>query len=400
MILAFDMTNSGSAHVPINSALLRAMALAGQAVRFHADPTHLQALGAVPGAECRSMPLSPLYRWKTHVVSARRFLHEWRGLRAALRAAPPGPHLLVLLSATPTAILAALWLSPRIVGVQVALHGNLNEINGWRPRNPITRRFDLRSMLGRRDARLRFLVFEPSIRDGLRTLLPQAAARTDVLLHPADMAQAASHPFIPLSLPLRVALVGMATEAKGLGAFLETARIFRARHGDMVEFHIVGGRPHTVPAERFADIAHDVPVGHIPPAEFAARLAAMHYVFLPLQPGYYGLSPSGGLMDALAWGKPVIAARLPITQGLFDQGGDIGHLADDLPGMQAALERVLREMDTGRHAAQSMALRRLAEARQPRALAAVWRGIVERGFPSGLQAPPAEAAEMAIGPTG
>ena len=392
MILAFDMTNSGSAHVPINAALLRAMALAGQRVRFHADPSHLEALGAVPDVECRPMALSALYRWKTHVVSFRRFWHEWRAMRAALQVAPPGPHLLVLLSATPTAILAALLLSRRILGVQVALHGNLNEIVGWRPRNPITRRFDLRAMLGWRDSRLRFLVFEHAIRDGLGALLPKAAARTDVLPHPADTAEARTHPFVPLATPLRIALVGMATEAKGLSAFLDAARKFRVKHGAAVEFHIVGGRSHTVPAERFADIAHDVPVGHVSRAEFAARLAAMHYVFLPLQAGYYSLSPSGGLMDALAWAKPVIATRVPITQGLFDAGGDIGHLADDLAGMQAALEQVLCEMDTDRHAAQTVALQRLAAARQPKALAGVWRDIVERGFP----AIPWERAEAAM----
>jgi hypothetical protein len=73
MILAFDMTNSDSAHVPINAALLRAMALSGQRVRMHADPSHLAALGSVAGVECQPMPLSPLYRWKTHIVSLRRF---------------------------------------------------------------------------------------------------------------------------------------------------------------------------------------------------------------------------------------------------------------------------------------------------------------------------------------
>jgi hypothetical protein len=382
MILAFDMTNSDSAHVPINAALLRAMALSGQRVRMHADPSHLAALGSVAGVECQPMPLSPLYRWKTHIVSLRRFRHEWQAMRRALRAAPGGPHLVVLLSATPTAILAALLLSPRILGIQVALHGNLNEITGWQPRNPITRRFDLAAMLCWRDARLRFLVFEDAIRDGLRALLPEAAGRTDVLPHPADTTQTGAHPYVPLGVPLRVALVGMATEAKGLGAFLDTARSFRARYGSRVEFHIVGGRSHTVPAERFADIAHEVAIGHVSRGEFTARLAAMHYVFLPLQPGYYSLSPSGGLMDAVAWAKPVIASRVPITEGLFEQGGDIGHLADDVPGMQAALEQVLAQMDTARHAAQSATLQRLAASRQPQALAAVWRGIIERGFPA------------------
>ncbi|PZW46781.1 glycosyltransferase involved in cell wall biosynthesis [Humitalea rosea] len=401
MILVFDMTNTGTGHVPINRGLLQAMSLAfpRQQIRMHADADHLAALRddraieRLLNVEFKPIALSPLYRWKTHVVSARRFLHEWRVLRAALAAAPVRqPHLIVLASATPTAIAAAVMAAaaaPMPVAVQVGLHGNLNEVIGWRPRNPVARRFDLRSMLSLPNPMLRFLVFEDCIRDALAMILPETALRTDVLPHPVDGREAAGHPAPGLGVPLRVGLVGMATEAKGLTAFLDTARLFRQRYGDAIEFHIIGGRPHTTPRERFADIAHEVEIGHISREKFVAGLARLHYVFLPLQPGYYSLSPSGGLMDAVAWGKPVIASRVPITESLFRQGEDIGHLCDDLEGMQAALHAVMAGMDTARYGQQTAALARLRDGRGPEALSRIWRGIVTRGFPKLVPATPA-----------
>ena len=405
MILVFDMTNSGTAHVPINRGLLEAMALGfpGTGVRFHAEADHLDALradpamGRLPNLRFTPIALSPLHRWKTHIVSARRFWRELRTIQAALRAAAREsaagePHLIVLASTTPTAILAALIAARtarRPVSVQVGLHGNLNEVTGWRSRHPLHRRLDLHAMLARPARRLRLLVFETVIRDALEAAIPGSGARTDVLPHPVDTREAKGHAPPPPDGPIRVGIVGMATASKGIDAYLETARLFRARHGDRIEFHIVGGRPGTTPAERFADIAHPVEAGHIPRETFAARMAGLHYVFLPLQPGYYSLSPSGGLMDAVAWCRPVIAARVPITQALFEEGGDIGHLCDDLAGMQAVLEGIMEAgPDRARYEAQRAALRRLREGRGPEAQAVAYRAILRQGFPDLFLPPP------------
>jgi hypothetical protein len=106
--------------------------------------------------------------------------------------------------------------------------------------------------------------------------------------HPVDAREAAGHPPPEADGPLRVGLVGLATEAKGLTPYLETARLFRQRHGDRIEFHIAGGRPGDIPPERFADIAHKMPAGHIPRSLFVERMARLHYVFLPLDPRWNG----------------------------------------------------------------------------------------------------------------
>jgi hypothetical protein len=403
MILLFDLTNSDTAHVPVNSGLGQAISAAFplQQVRIHAEAGHIEALrqnpglGACTNVSFTAIAFSPLQRWKTQLVSARRFWHELRVMRQALRAAPVEPHLIVLASATPTAICAALFLArlaPSPVAVQVGLHGNLNEVAGWRPRNPLRRRYDLRSMLSRPRSNLRLLVFEPCIRDALGRLLPTTSGRTDVLRHPVNLAEAAQQQPVPLAFPVRIAFAGMATEAKGIRSFLEVARNCKALYGDRVEFHIVGGRPANIPPEKFRDIAHEVETGHISRAAFTERLERMHFVMLPLRADYYNLSPSGGLMDAIGWAKPLIATRIPIVKNLFAEGGDIGYLCEGNHGLQAAVEAIVNDMDAGRHARQTEALRRLRVQRAPTALALAYRDMVRRGFPGLLDAAPRRAA--------
>jgi hypothetical protein len=119
----------------------------------------------------------------------------------------------------------------------------------------------------------------------------------------------------------------------------------------------------------------------MPRAAYIERLLSLHYVFLPLKPVYYRLSPSGGFIDALTWLKPVIATRLPIIADCFDEGGDIGHLCDDLAGMQAVLRAIMARPEPARYARQVEALRRVRARREPAALAPAYRRLVVEGFP-------------------
>jgi hypothetical protein len=408
MILVFEPIYSGTSHAPGNAHLLATIATAVSPVevRMHAEPGHLAELqraadlASVGTLTFREIALAPRLRGQVNVVSAGRFRHELRMLMRALGDTPNGePCLIVLASATGTAITAArlaLRLAGRRGGVQVGLHGDLNAIEGWRTRNPLLRPFDLRGQLSRPARGVRFLVFEPAIARELGRLLPAADGRTDVLPLAVNSSEMRLWHPPPPPPPLRIGLVGQTTRAKGIGPFLETARRFRQSHGERVEFHIVGRRmPDTDPAT-LADIAHAVPDTHLSRPEFLQRLAALHYVFLPLEPIYYRLSASGALLDALTWLKPVIATDLPIVADLFAAGGDIGHLCPSVEAMQDALRQILDAPDPARYGRQVEALRQLRETRTPEALAPVYRRMLEAGF-STLGLPPSGAAQGAGG---
>ena len=271
----------------------------------------------------------------------------------------------------------------RRIKVQVGLHGNLNDAFGWRTRNPLTRSIDLRAALtSRHGGRVRFLVLENAIR---RALAEQASVPPDTIdVLPLPISQRESETAEPntLTLPLRIGLVGQATEAKGITPFLGLAREFAATHPDAVRFHLVGNAPAGSDLTALAILGEPVPTLHIPRTEFVAKLRRLHYVCLLLQPSYYELSASGALLDAITWLRPIISTPMPIIKDLFDRFGDIGELCDDLPGMRAAISRLAVAPDPARYQRQVANLRRIRSSRTPQALAADYRSLIGAAFPN------------------
>lgn len=392
-ILMLELQWGGTAHAPGNGHYVSMVASSfpEQQVHVMADAAHLDEMRTFPEVTSHSnVTFTPITRhrhakalYKPHIVSPGLFRHElgvvWRAVAAVPRSEPI---LLILLSCTSTAILAAraaASLLRRRVRIQALLHGDLNGIVGWRSRNPLVRRFDLHAILSRPPRDTRFVTYEAAITRELQRIVPAATALLDTVAHHTISSEIEACRPVALREPLRVGLVGGATEAKGITAFLETARLFRARHGQRVEFHLVGSA-RDYPPERFRDLAHHVQPVALPRAEYVARLRELHYVMLPLQEQYYRLSASGALLDAVTWLKPIIATRIPIVEDLFAAGGDIGHMCDDVASMQAALEEVLLRPDPARYARQVEALRALRESRTPRATAPAYREMVRTGF--------------------
>ncbi len=402
MILVYEPTWTGTDHAPGNSATVQVIAHAfpHERIRILADPAHLAelrrdaALTSLGRVDFVAVPISPLFPSRPQLVVARRLWHEFRvmraALRAALRAAVAGENvLLLLISTTATSLFAASWLVRRYgsrLGVLIGWHGNLNDALGWRPRNPLARMLDFRAgLLGRHPDRVRFLVLEEGIRDAMARHWPDAARRTDVLPLPINLAEmpADTHPM--LDRPIRVGLVGQATAAKGSNLFLEAARAMQARHGDRVEFHLVGRLADGVDPAPYSVLARVPTHEHLSRADFTARLARLHYVFLPLDVGYYGLAASGALIDAITWLKPIIVPRVPIVEALFRAHGDIGHLADRREDMVAVLDAVISAADAPRYAAQVAALGAARAARTPQALAATFRASLRQHMPGLLR---------------
>ncbi|HVC60145.1 MAG TPA: hypothetical protein VND19_07300 [Acetobacteraceae bacterium] len=393
MILVFEMTWPGLVHAPGNSATIQTIAQAypREAVRVFADASHIAALrgdaalAAHANVAFQPIELYPHLFGKTQIVSWGRFRQELTTLRRGLATVPEHERCLVMLiSATPTAILAARWLA-RLgrgrIGVQVGLHGNLNDINGWRHRNPLLRAFDLRSALAARyPPMFGFLVLEEGIRLALSRAIPAVADRVQVLPLPINTTELPRQHAVPLVPPVRIGLVGQATRAKGIDLFLDIARDFKARHGSRVEFVLVGTATVGSDLSAFAMLEEPVTIDALPREDYLARLAGLHYVLLPLQERYYRLSASGALIDAITWLKPVIATRLPITEALFQRFGDIGDLCDDAASMRAALEAVVTVPDPARYQRQAEAMRALRNSRAPATLAKEYRTVMQRDF--------------------
>ncbi len=382
-------------HAPGNSATIQAIshAFPEQPIRVFAEASHVtelmkdQALTDRPGITFTQIVLEQEFLHRPHIVSFRRFRAELAAMRRVLRDVPAGePCLLILISATSTAVFAAsllMRLSSRKLAVQVGLHGNLNDLAGWRPRNPLARSLDMRSaMMARHPARLRFLVLEHAIRNELARRAPGIAARTDVLELPINMGESDQVTENRLTHPVRIGFVGLATQAKGISAFLEAASRLKMRYPGALEFHLVGRVPDDGDTTKFALLDSPVDHQHLPRPLFLRRLGSLHFVFLPYATGgYYELSASGALLDAITWLKPLIATRMPLTQHLFGEYGDIGYLCDNTEQMTESIEQVIKGFDEKRYEEQKERLKRARLARKPETLARHYREIIQQEFP-------------------
>ena len=399
MILVFEMIWMGTVHAVTNSATIQVIAQAfpDQAVRVFAHHSHLQELQSDPvlvkqaNVSFHRIRLSTNYQYRPQIVSFRRGMRELWTILSALRDVPSNePCLVMLISTTPTAILAGSMLARllrRQIGVQVGFHGNLNDAFNWRSRNPLTRAVDLYAALSKRyKGRVRFLVLENAIREALVNQVPTAAETTDVLPLPINEAEAAAAQPNMANPPIRIGLVGQATESKGVTAFLALAGNFKQTLPQRVTFHLVGYPAAGADLTAFVVLHDPLPTAWPTRMEFVEKLTALHYVCLPLQPAYYGLSASGALIDAITWLKPIIATRVPIIVDMFARFGDIGFLCDSLDHMRSTIEALARQPDQGRYNQQIANLRQLKASRLPSALASDYRLMIETGFP-GLLSP-------------
>jgi glycosyltransferase involved in cell wall biosynthesis len=393
LILAIEPTWTGTIHAPGNTTLLDIAKLAfpNQPMRIYADAGHVREVqrllkaAASPDVQFRTVSLSNSFLHKPHIVSPKRMWREIAILRRALAEVPAGEDLLlILLSATSTSVIAADFLSRLRRGrtfLQVQLHGNLNELAAWRHGDPLRRALDLKSVLSRSyGGRLRYLVLEEFIRTRLGSISPVAAPATDVLPHPIAL-QGHVFPERPLEKPLRVGLVGLGSEEKGMGAFLRIAKQLKQELGDQIRFHHVGTFVKGTDPELYALLEEPPAEKQMSREDFLARINRLHYVVFPYKENYYGLSASGTFLDSVAALKPVIATRLPMTEQFFREFGQIGYLTGNESEMTATIRDIALKPDPTSYQRQVEALKASRSKRLPESLVPLYRDMILQSLP-------------------
>ncbi|HEX6813162.1 MAG TPA: hypothetical protein VF384_16180 [Planctomycetota bacterium] len=375
-------------HVPVNAGLVDTIAEAfSDEISVFSEPAHGVHLRAALGDRHRGR-----IQWVDVAIPARRagiaarMPHEYRLLRRM--ATGRGVVRLRLLLSAHRSALWALRLRRAFardrIPTQVVLHGEVSEVAGWRSRNPLRRLFDMRSTLARCWGRgIQYLALEDAIAERLRAEMPGLASGVGSVPHPILASELAEPPQPAVNSAVRVAFLGLATEAKGFGVFREVAERMARECPGRFEFTVVGSLPPASDSRAVRALARQPAVEQISRPDYLAGLRAAHYVCLPFRGSHYDFAASGALLDAVANLRPVIALPTPVLTRMF-RTHDIGYLCQSPDEMVAVLRQVASAFPEHAYRAQVAALTALRSDRLPRALAAKYRALTE-SFLHGLQ---------------
>ena len=366
-------------HVAVNAGLIDTVAEAfPDEICVCCEATHGRHLRAALGDRHRDR-----IRWIEAAIPDRRarfaarMPREYRLLR---RAGAGQPRLRLLLSAHRSllwALKARRAFGDR-VPTQVVLHGEVSEVAGWRSRNPLRRLFDMRSTLARCCGRgIQYLVLEHEIAERLRAEMPRIAPRVGSVPHPILASEIGDALPPASSSAIRIAFLGLATEAKGFGVFVDLAERMARECPGRFEFHAIGSTPRGTASSGSRALARQPAAEQISAADFLSGVRAVHYVCLPFRGSHYDFAASGALIDAVANLRPVIALPTPVLTRMFQTHG-IGYLCKSADELVAVLRQLASGVPAQVYDAQVAALTALRNERLPRALAGPYRELTER----------------------
>jgi hypothetical protein len=391
VIIAIEPRCVGLEHAVVNAGLVLTLhhAFPHQRLRVLAEKAHSDELARLFSESVDSVEFA------TTVLPARD-ASRWAVFRARLalivseiKKIPPHEPLLVVFLSTDELTIFAVHLAKRYLRrrtylFQFVIHGELSEMTGWRSRNPIRRLTDLRSslrLLARGEDQL--LVLEEAIleelereafwlRDHVRALpLPLLPFEGDNSEHAERLR----------GEPLRIGFLGLATSGKGYEEYLKLARGAKERLGSSIEFHAFGRLAPEMKGLNQSALARPLGQDRLTRQAYVAGVMGLHFVCLPYQGDHYRWTASGVLVDALAFVKPIITLPQPITMGLFEDYGNVGHLCKSMDDMLTCICALVTRWDEREYKLQKQNLLRARDDRLPQNLAKRYKLLVQIALP-------------------
>jgi glycosyltransferase involved in cell wall biosynthesis len=382
MIVFCELSFDDATHVPFNAGLLATVQIAYPKEEFHffGAAEHIEELKQAVGKQlAESICWQEIHPPTQGTVYSKRFFCELRIILRLLRTLrSDSTSRLLLTSAYPSTVLAlklARWLLSSQVRVQIVLHG-LSGVVGKRCRHPIRRLQDTRTAVTvpGNDGIL-YLVLEQSIRNTILKNLPFLSSYVQVLDHPISPREWKAESR-DLTGPIRFGFLGLALSSKGFPLFVEVATAVSAKYERRVEFHAIGRLPRNDVFMNGIEVLATKPKAKLMSrSDFILSVSQLHFIVLPHEPVPYTLTASGVLLDAIDFGKPIIARKIPIFEEIFEKHGDIGYLFDGDEKLRGIVEQILEADDKSRYRSQVLNLKSLRKTRAPEALAAAYRQI-------------------------
>jgi hypothetical protein len=391
MIAVCELYHREGAHVPFNAGMIEVIRLAfpDEKVVFFGDASHVQQLQEQVG------PLtSSSVSWKALVLPRRdlnyfsRLLSEFKIINQVIRSLNQRLNSRLVFTSVSSSMLVALKLLLRLkplnIPVQVISHGEIKSgVLGKRHRHPLRRFQEMKTALTLfGTSSIQYLLLEQGIRERILPSLPSLAGKIEVLEHPLPPNETTIC-MKRMSSPVHFGFLGLANEMKGFSTFLHLAAEISREHPGKAEFHAIGRLEPGADSRREMEFLATKPgLERLSRHEYIERVKRLHFIIMPYRLDYYELSPSGTLLDAIAWEIPIIANRLPIFERTFRTYGDVGSLFSNEKELHAIVKDLVAGMDESGYAHQVSNLGEARLSRTPEKLAAVYREICSRGIQS------------------
>jgi glycosyltransferase involved in cell wall biosynthesis len=384
MIFIYELVQDGISHEHFTRVFVQTVAHAfpNEDITFFARAAHLAAVFNAPdqALERRLTKIAYEAPKVPHAAFWRRLMATFQFLRKTYSPVAKMQPQVVFLSTEPHHIWAVrlFKLYQPNFRCHMVLHGDINSVKNPRSRNPYHRARDYSTALGtlnRTD--VRFIVLENHIRTNLAALLPATAAVTDVVPLPCIADNADWRDFHPVPGRLRFGLLGIAGRSKGLDVFARLAKTAPQNATHRAEFRLIGKVQAGNESLDLSGISGPLPFSPewLPREVFDRETADLHYVILPYNMEYYGLSASGVLLDVLRFRKPVIAFDTPVMRDLVERFGDIGEICANEEEMACAVAHLLANFDAERYARQRSNVDAAYHSRLPEAVASDYAQI-------------------------
>jgi glycosyltransferase involved in cell wall biosynthesis len=358
----------GEEHVPVNAALLRSLLIAFPEAQldFYAESQHLNAVRNQLDGHDR-------VTFHPTTIPPRREKSLWRRVKIELPTLIRARAQTVLLLSAPEATLIAAALTRLLTLGRRRITMVVHVVE----RVVLTRRG---RMLLAFSARLgvRHIVLGRHIHQALKTEAPALSKSFSWLPHPV-LRRTPDITTPEPGQPITFAFLGLATEAKGIGDFIECARALQDE--PRARFLLVG----RVPEESAALVrsAEDIVTIASPDGSRLTRdayekwLSRATYFVFPYSQETYRWTASGAALDAIAFAKPMIAYSMPLFEYYEETLGDAGYFCAGREEMIRLMRAVCRDFDSTRYLMQCASVHRGQETLNEAVTARSLREILE-----------------------
>jgi glycosyltransferase involved in cell wall biosynthesis len=382
MIIICDPICHAGEHVPFNAGILELIrrAFPDEKIFFLGEQLHVSKLKRQV-----NLSITDSISWveisipDRYTGYSKRFCEELRIVWRLIKPLCQSANGILLFTAVQASTLVVLKLLSRFMshnlGLQVVLHG-LGDIGGDRSRHPIRRFQDMRTALTMRCERyIQYLALEVDIKEAILKNMPFLNQQLEVIEHPIPPCEELLRP-IDLRVPVKFGFLGRADETRGFPIFLKLASEIVKEYQDKGEFHAIGRYPKK---EDFLGTTHALLtkpcIERLERSAFIESAKKLHFVIFPLSPQFYQFAASGSLMDAIAWGRPVIARNIPIVASLFENYGDIGYVFNDERELHEIVRNIIEQCNNLHYRLQVDNIKKIREDRSAIVLAETYRKI-------------------------